>query len=310
MDDNDSDSSVFLLYITLIVCYSKESECILDMGVTYHACSEREWFASFKKLDGGLMSFDDSHTCHMEEIGTIRIKMSDVMLKKLKDVRYVPQLKKNVISIGALDKGLREALGEGILKMFNNSLVVLKGIRHNNLYYLKGNAVIDNLTTSERLDDDSTRLCHSKLGHVGLNSLQALARQRLLKGAKTCNLKSCEHCVLGKKTKVKFDTVIHHMEVLLDLSHMNDWGQAKTSLGGHWYFVSLFDDLSKHCWVYPMRQKFEVLNLFVKWKKLTEKQTGRKIKVLQFDNIGEYNRDNSCYLARIMILAYTSQWGS
>ena len=40
MDDNDSDSSVFLLYITLIVCYSKESECILDMGVTYHACSE------------------------------------------------------------------------------------------------------------------------------------------------------------------------------------------------------------------------------------------------------------------------------
>ena len=55
--------------------------------------------------------------------------------------------------------------------MFNNSLVVLKGTRRNNLYYLKGNAVIDNLTASECLDDDSTRLCHSKLGHVGLNSL-------------------------------------------------------------------------------------------------------------------------------------------
>jgi len=42
---------------------------------------------------------------------------------------YVPQLKKNLISVGALEaKGLRGTLGEGILKMFSGSLVVLKGI--------------------------------------------------------------------------------------------------------------------------------------------------------------------------------------
>ena len=37
-----------------------------------------------------------------------------------------------------------------------------------------------------------------------------------------------------------------------------------------------------------MRAKYEVLEIFVKLKKLMETQTGRKIKVLQSDNWGEY----------------------
>jgi len=60
------------------------------------------------------VSFGDDHTCHKERIGTIRIKLSDEMVRELKDVRYVSQLKKNVISIGALEaQGLRGTLREG-----------------------------------------------------------------------------------------------------------------------------------------------------------------------------------------------------
>ena len=50
-------------------------------------------------------------------------------------MRYVPQVKKNFISVGTL-----EALGHGvsvrddILKMTRGSIMVLKGIRHNNQY--------------------------------------------------------------------------------------------------------------------------------------------------------------------------------
>ena len=46
----------------------------------------------------------------------------------MKDVRYVPQLQKNLILIGALKaQGLRGTLGEGVLKMSSDSLIVLKG---------------------------------------------------------------------------------------------------------------------------------------------------------------------------------------
>ena len=60
--------------------------------------------------------------------------------------------------------------------MSSGSLVVLKGIRRNNLYYLKGSVVTKNLTTSEYLVDDSIRLWKMRLGYVGLDSLQALTK--------------------------------------------------------------------------------------------------------------------------------------
>jgi len=51
---------------------------------------------------------------------------------------------KNIISVGALKvEGLIETLGEGVLKMASGLLVVLKGIRRNNVYYLMGSAVTD-----------------------------------------------------------------------------------------------------------------------------------------------------------------------
>jgi len=65
----------------------------------------------------------DDHTCRMEGMDTIIITIFDAMVRELKDVRYIPQLK-NLISIGAL-----EAHG------------------------LKGQ-----LASSEGADDDSTKL--------------------------------------------------------------------------------------------------------------------------------------------------------
>jgi len=63
-----------------------------------------------------------------------------------------------------------------------------------------------------------------RLGHRGEKSLQVLVRQRLLKGAKTCKLEFSEHCVIGKKTDVKFGTTIHSTEGILDFIHNDVWG--------------------------------------------------------------------------------------
>jgi len=98
------------------------------------------------------------------------------MIKEFKVVRYVPRLKKNLISVGALEvQGLRGTLGEGVLKMSNGSLVVLKGIRRNKLYYLKGNTVTENFAASKHLEGSSIKLWHIRLEHVSLDSLQSLA---------------------------------------------------------------------------------------------------------------------------------------
>jgi len=99
-----------------------------------------------------------------------------------------------------------------------------------------------------------------RLGHTGEKSLQAFAKQGLLKGVKTCKLDFCEHCVIGKKTKVKFGTATYCTEGILDYVHTDVWGPTKTtSIGGNHYFVTFIDDYSRRCWVYTMKHKGKVL---------------------------------------------------
>ena len=77
--------------------------------------------------------------------GTDIIKIFDGMVRELREVRYVSQLKKNLISIGSLEAlGLEISVRDGLLKITRGSMVVLNGIRRNNLYYLKGSTIKEN----------------------------------------------------------------------------------------------------------------------------------------------------------------------
>jgi len=65
-------------------------------------CLNRDWFSSLEKLDGCFAVMSNDHPCNIEGMGTVRIKMDDRIVRELKEVRYVPQLKRNLISVGAL----------------------------------------------------------------------------------------------------------------------------------------------------------------------------------------------------------------
>jgi len=115
---------------------------------------------------------DDDCSCNMEGIGTFQIKMFDGMVRKLKEVRYVLQLKRNLISVGALKTlSLEVSIRDGVLKMTKGSMVVMKGVRRNNLYYLKGSTVTNKVAISIDSDDDSIRLWHMRLRHTSKKSL-------------------------------------------------------------------------------------------------------------------------------------------
>ena len=45
----------------------------------------------------------DDHSCNLEGIGIVRIKMDDGIVRELKEMRYVAQLKRNLISVGDLE---------------------------------------------------------------------------------------------------------------------------------------------------------------------------------------------------------------
>ncbi|GFZ19218.1 hypothetical protein Acr_27g0009570 [Actinidia rufa] len=288
-EDEDLDAVLTVSSFT-----NHSDEWILDSGCSYHMSPYRDLFSSLEEFDGGIVLMGNDNACKTRGIGTIRLKMFDGTIRVLTDVRYVPDLKKNLLSLGTLDsKGYKVTMEGGILKVVRGALVAMKGTRKGNLYFLDGSTVTGRVVVSNSSDEsDTSRLWHMLLGHPGEKALQTLVRQGVLKGAKTGQINFCEHCVLGKQTRVKFGTAIHQTEGILDYVHTDIWGPTRTSsLGGRHWFVTFIDDFSRRVWVYTMKHKDEVLDIFLSWKQMVENQTGRKIKKLRSDNGGEYRYD-------------------
>ena len=104
-----------------------------------------------------------------------------------------------------------------------------------------------------------------RLGHTGEKSLQVLVKKGLLKVANTRKLNFSEHCIIRKKINVKFGIATHYTKRILDYVHTDVWGPTKVApIGGNHYFVSFINDYPRRCWVYTLKHKWEVLELFVK----------------------------------------------
>jgi len=120
----------------------------------------------------------DDHPRNVKGIDTVRIKLFDGIVRELKEVRYVPQLKRNLISVGTLKTlGLMLSIRDGVLKMTKGSIAFMKGVHRNNLYYLKGSTVTSQVKTSIPSDDVCTQVWQMRLGHGGEKSLQFQQRR-------------------------------------------------------------------------------------------------------------------------------------
>ena len=75
----------------------------------------------------------------------------------------------------------------------------------------------------------------------------------------------------------------------LQLIHSDVCGPMQNdSLNGSKYFITFIDDFSRLCWVYFMKSKAKVAEVFFKFKNWVENQSGKRIKVIRSDNGAEY----------------------
>ena len=141
-------------------------------------------------------------SCKVAGIGTIRIKMFDEVVRTLGNIRHVPNLKRNLISLSTLNaKGYKYTGEGGVLKINKEALVVMKGHQKTvMLYVLQGFIVTGDATVAScsLSDDDIMKLWRMRLGHMSENSMTELSRKGLLDRQKTSKLQFCEHCVVGK----------------------------------------------------------------------------------------------------------------
>ena len=193
-----------------------------------------------------MVQMGNDATCLVIGISTVKIKMFDGIVRVLSNVRHVPELRKNLISLGVLDDlGYSYSSKGGIMKITKGALMVMKGQKVSTLYRLIGNIVIGRVavTTPVESSTDNTKLWHMRLGHIGERGMLELHKRNLLKRVKTCKLDFCKYCVYEKQHRVSFKTGSHTSKGVLDYIHSDVWGPVSVSShSGAQYFVSFIDD--------------------------------------------------------------------
>jgi hypothetical protein len=76
---------------------------ILDSACSFHVTPNRDWFDTYRSVNSGIVTMGNGAHCKITGIGNIRIKMFDGVVRTLCDVRHVPEVEKNLISLGTLD---------------------------------------------------------------------------------------------------------------------------------------------------------------------------------------------------------------
>ena len=184
---------------------------------------------------------------------------------KMKDVLYVPGLRKNLFSISALDKkGFRVAFVDGKVLMWTKGKTIDDaveiGVEEGGLYKLKG--LIDSALTTSTINP--SELWCRRLAHVHDKAIPIVSK--VVTGLLEIQVKHegvRKGCAQGKNTKNTFLKSISKVKGILDIIYLDICGPMQTtSLSGYSYYASFIDDSFRKTWIYFLTKKDEVFEIF------------------------------------------------
>ena len=176
-------------------------------------------------------------------------------------MRYIPKLKRNLISTGTLDMlGFKHSGGKGKTRFYKNGMLALQDTLTGSLYLFDGKTVAGQVNISVQkimsLSRDETSIWHKRLGHLSIKNLQILAKRGILDIERIGFLAFCENCVMGKHKKLSFHAGRHDSGEALKYIYADLWGftnvtpSLSPSLFRKQYFMSIIDDFTRKVWVF------------------------------------------------------------
>ncbi|CAL5356282.1 unnamed protein product [Camellia sinensis] len=120
---------------------------ILDSGCTFHICADRKLFSTYRRVSGSIIRMANNTVNRVVGIGTVRFLTKDGRKVILSEVRHVPGVRRNLISLSMLDlKGNCFSSSGGVLHVHRGDREMLQGKLCNKLYRLEGKQnIVDNM---------------------------------------------------------------------------------------------------------------------------------------------------------------------
>lgn len=93
----------------------------------------------------------------------------------------------------------------------------------------------------------------------------------------------CDACQQGKLNQLPYLSSNESSSFPLEVVHSDVWGQSPVSTSSYKYYVSFIDDNREFAWIYLLKNKSEVLSIFMQFQSHVERLLNRKITCMQKD---------------------------
>ncbi|GJY26343.1 putative RNA-directed DNA polymerase [Tanacetum coccineum] len=213
----------------------------------------------------------------------------------LYDVLVVPEYCVSLLSVNKLLKDSKLFVGFTESKCYIQDLVhsqiVGTGSENGGLYLFDydspKSSMCSNIGNMSAVCYVSKSLWHSRLGHPSDQALDVL--QGNLRFTKNSSKSPCDICHKAKQTREPFPLSEHKTTNIGDLVHLDLWGPYKVvSKDGFRYFLTIVDDYTRGVWIYLLKTKDEVFDLFTSFINHIQNQFKCSIKTVRSDNGTEF----------------------
>ena len=219
--NNDDDYSEQLFVMQHMVnamtadVHASEDVWYVDSGASNHMTSRGEWFRDLKELNApGYVETGDDTAHPIAHIGKVPLNMQDGKVKYLADVLHVPNITKNLVSVGQMiEQGLQVRFNPNgcFVEDFKNGCkLVTKGKRVGRMFTLDVNmpevkAAMFAQGAGVVADVD---MWHKRIGHVNEQRLRSMQSKQIVAGLPNFRVdgmhKVCEACQFGKQSRSSF----------------------------------------------------------------------------------------------------------
>ena len=199
----------------------------------------------------------------------------DLSTVELVDYHYCPSFIMSIISEGLLAScGCELRMKGDVCQVIMNNSMIIKAKLNNGIYVLSQPvSVMYTSSKHPRLKNISNLyLWHCRLGHVNQSGINKMRGEGLLEVSDSDSLPTCESCLLGKMTKSPFTKKGERATELLSLIHTDVCGPMTISAKRRYrYFITFTDNLSRYGYIFLMRHKSELFEMFKRYHNKVKK---------------------------------------
>jgi hypothetical protein len=136
---------------------------ILDSGASFHTTAICEILENYVAGDFGKVYLADGSALDIVGMGDVRIRVHSDSVWKLQKVKYVPELKKNLISVGQLDEeGHAISFHGGRWKVSTGARILARGYKTDTLYMTANRDRVNETFGHGFLDDQNQKIIRSR----------------------------------------------------------------------------------------------------------------------------------------------------